>query len=207
MSLLQQSPQELDDAAKGESLTKGTSHIMLAAVVAAVVVTAAIAIYVIAGQKPPVATGEILDIWARPTHVVTPGFDANGDAMSQSSFDQVLVFTHVRLHNQSKQPLFLHEILTNLTHPDGSVDSSTATSASMYERFFQAYPQFAQWHAPALNATDLTIDPGQTVEGTFVTSFKMAKEPWDARKGLDYTFNFRYQAPIKLTPTVQITDR
>ncbi len=207
MSLLQQSPQELDDAAKGESFTKGSGHLIIASIVAAVLVTVAIAIYVVAGEKPPVATGEILDVWARPTHVVTPGFDANGDAMSQSTYDQVLVFTHVRLRNQSRQPLFLHEILTNITHPDGSVDSSSATSASQYERFFQAYPQFAQWHAPALNTTELTLDPGQTVEGTFVSSFRMAKEPWDARKSLDYTFNFRYQTPVKLTPQLPVTDR
>lgn len=211
MSLLQQSPQELDDAAQGESFTRGTSHLILASVVAAVLVTIAIAIYVITGEKPPVATGEVLDVWARPTHVVTPGFDANGDAQSQSSYDQVLVFTRVRLHNQSKQPLFLHEILANITLPDGALDSSTATTASQYERFFGAYPQFAQWHAPALNTTELTLDPGQTVEGTFVTSFKLAKDTWDARKSLDYTINFRYQQPVKLTPpaSVQasITDR
>ncbi|HVZ82860.1 MAG TPA: hypothetical protein VG893_04240 [Terracidiphilus sp.] len=207
MSLLQQSPQELDDAAKGESFTKGTSHILIASIVAAVVVTIVIAIYVIAGEKPPVATGQVLDVWARPTHVVTPGFDANGDAQSQSTFDQVLVFTHVRLHNQSKQPLFLHEILTNVTLPDGTLDTSTATTASQYERFFQAYPQFAQWHAAPLDTSDLTLDPGQTVEGTFVTSFRLAKDTWDARKGLDYTFNFRYQSPIKLTPTVAVIDR
>ncbi|HZB89272.1 MAG TPA: hypothetical protein VE291_11475 [Terracidiphilus sp.] len=211
MSLLQQSPAELDDAARGESLTKGTSHIVIAAIVAAVVVSAAIAIYVIAGQKPPVATGEVLDVWARPTHVVTPGFDANGAAMSQSTYDQVLVFTRVRLHNQSKAPLFLHEILTNITLPDGTIDSSTATTASQYDRFFLAYPQFAQWHAPALKTDELTLEAGQTVEGTFVTSFKMAKDTWDARKALDYTVNFRYQPLVKLTPPVSVqvsvTDR
>src|SRR5579862_9561865 len=103
MSLLnQETRQELDDAARGEEFTKGTSHILWASLAAAVVVTIAIAIYVISGQKPPVATGEVLEIWAHPMHTVTPGFDASGSPMSQETFDQVLVFTKVRLHNQSK---------------------------------------------------------------------------------------------------------
>ena len=66
MSLLQQDSTGLDDAARGEELTKGTSHVVVAAIVATVVVGIAIAIYVIAGQKPPVATGQIVAIWAHP---------------------------------------------------------------------------------------------------------------------------------------------
>ena len=67
MSLLHQdSPEEIDDAALGEELTKGTSHVVVATVIAAVVVTIAIAIYVLAGQKPPAATGEIVQVWAHP---------------------------------------------------------------------------------------------------------------------------------------------
>ena len=208
MSLLQQeSRQELDEAALGESLTKGSSHVVWAAIAATVLVTLAVAIYVIAGEKPPVATGEVLEVWARPMHTVTPAFDADGSRMSQDSFDQVLVFARVRLHNQSNQPIFLHQILTNITHPDGSIDSSYATSASQYDRVFLAYPNLAQWHTPALKTDDLTIDAGQTVEGTFVSSFRMAKEPWDLRKALDFTVNFRYQKPLKLAPTAAVTDR
>ncbi|MFZ1014591.1 MAG: hypothetical protein WAN28_14705, partial [Terracidiphilus sp.] len=79
MSLLRQESQgEIDDAARGESYTKGTSHIIWASIAAAVVVSIVIAIYVIAGDKPPVASGEIVEVWAHPMHEVTPAFDANG---------------------------------------------------------------------------------------------------------------------------------
>ncbi|HTB96174.1 MAG TPA: hypothetical protein VK716_04140 [Terracidiphilus sp.] len=208
MSLLnQESPQALDDAAKGESLTKGSSHIAIAAIVATVVVSIAIAIYVIAGEKPPAATGEILEVWAHPMHTVTPAFDASGASISQENFDQVLVFTRVRLHNQSKQPIILHQILTNITHPDGSIDSSFATTASQYQRIFMAYPELAQWQTTPLSTDELAINPDQTVEGTFVSSFRMAKDQWDGRKALDYSFGFRYLPIMKLTPKVAITDR
>ena len=53
MSLLQQESSELDDAARGEEFTKGSSHVALASIIAAVVVTIAVAIYVMAGQTPP----------------------------------------------------------------------------------------------------------------------------------------------------------
>src|SRR5208337_5552807 len=108
MSLLhQESPEELDDAALGEELTKGTSHVVWATIAAAVLVTILIAIYVIAGQEPPVVTGEIEQVWAHPLHTQGSGIDANGEPMPKESYDQVLVFARIKLHNQSTKPLFL----------------------------------------------------------------------------------------------------
>ena len=52
MSLLQQEEREVDDAALGEELTKGSSHVVWAAIAATVVISIAIGAYVIAGQKP-----------------------------------------------------------------------------------------------------------------------------------------------------------
>ena len=100
---------ELDDAARGEELTKGTQprgvgrhcrhrrgehrhrHLCDCRTEAAL------------------ATGEVLAVWAHPQHTETSGFDASGAPMPQQSVDQVMVFTKVRLHNQSKDPLFLHQ--------------------------------------------------------------------------------------------------
>jgi len=206
MSLLhQETPEELDDAAKGESLTRGTSHVILASVVATIVVSIAIAIYVMAGQKAPVATAEVLDVWAHPMHTVTPAFDAGGLPMPQDSFDQVLVFAHVRVHNQSKEPLFLHQILTNATLDDG-VHTSYAAMPSQYDRVFLAYPDLAQWRSTALSP-DMTLEPGDTKEGTFVSSFRLSKPQWDARKGLNFTFAFRYQPLLTVQSNVSVTER
>jgi hypothetical protein len=35
----------------------------------------------------------------------------------------------------------------------------------------------------------------------------MTKPEWDARKGLDFTFAFRYQPLLKITPTGAVVDR
>ena len=203
MSLLQQ--ESRSDPASGESYTKGTSHVVVATIVAAVMVSIAIAIYVLAGEKPPAATGEVLDIWAHPMHSETSGWDANGAAIPEEQIDQVLLFTHVRLHNQSKQPIFLHQIIANATLADG-VHSSYAATPADFERVFQAYPQLMAWHAAPISP-NLTLQPGETKEGTFVSSFRMTKTDLEARKGLDYTFNFQYLPALKLTPKGDLTER
>jgi hypothetical protein len=205
MSLLQDSP-ELVEVAPGEDFTKGSSHVIWATMIAAILVTAAVATYVFMGQKPPVATGEIVAVWAHPQHTESSGIDASGAVMAKESFDQVLVFTQVRLHNNGKEPLFLHNVMTNATLGDG-IHSSYAATAADYDRVFLAYPSMPVPHGKGLATTDTTINPGQTVEGTFVSSFRLSKQDWDARKALNFTFAYRYQPSLVLTPQSPVTDQ
>jgi hypothetical protein len=205
MSLLQQDSPDVDDAARGEDYAKGSSHLVWTSVFAAVLVSMAIAGYVIAGQKPPVVSGEIVQVWAHVHHPETTGLDANGESMAKVGFDQVLVFAQVRLHNEGKQPLFLHNVLTNATLDDG-IHSSYAATAADYDRVYIAYPKLTIPHGKALSL-DATIQPGQTVEGYVVSSFRMSKEQWDARKALNFTFGFLYQPNLVLTPHTAITDQ
>jgi hypothetical protein len=201
MSLLQQESRE----AAGESYTKGTSHVLIATIIAVVLVSAAVTAYVISGEKPPASTGEIVDVWAHPMHTETSGYDANGASIPKEEIDQLLLFTHVKLHNQSKQPIFLHQVLANLTLPDG-IHSSYAATPTDYERLFKAYPQLQQWHSIPISP-DLTIQPGETKEGTFVCSYRMTKADWETRKGLGYTFNFQYLPALTLDWKGAVTER
>jgi hypothetical protein len=205
MSLLQQDSTELDDAARGEELTKGSSHLVLASVIAAVIVTIAITAYVLAGQKPPDASGEIEQVWAHAQHSESSGFDANGAAMPKEEMDQVYVFTLVKLHNQSKEPLFLHNIMTNATLDDG-IHSSYAATAADYDRVYIAYPSMPVPHGKALSLTS-TIDPGQSVEGTIVSAFHLTKQQWDARKDLSFTFSFQYKPSLTIPPHSAVIDQ
>ncbi|MGD0346126.1 MAG: hypothetical protein ABSA85_05180 [Terracidiphilus sp.] len=205
MSLLQQ--EEHDDAARGEEYTKGTSHVLIAAIIAGLVMCVAIGIYAIVGQKPPFAAGEITAIWAHPQHTETSGFDANGAPMAKQEVDQVMVFVTVSLQNKTKNPLFLGNVTANVTLADGSIAHCYAANKGDYERIFVAYPNIPVPHNAPISPLDTTIDPGQTVVGTFVSAFKMKQQDWDSRKGLDFTFDFRYQAPLIVTPKVNITER
>jgi hypothetical protein len=206
MSLLHQdNPEEIDDASRGEEFTKGSSHVVWAAVAAFVAVSIAIAIYMIAGQKPPAVTGDIVAVWAHPQHTETSGLDANGALMPKESFDQVLVFAEVKLHNQSKQPLFLLNVTSNASLEDG-IHSSYAASEADYDRVFLAYPGIPVPHGAGL-PINLTLNPGQSADGTFVSSFRLSKQQWDARKDLNFSFTFRYQPSLKLAPHAAVMEQ
>jgi hypothetical protein len=206
MSLLHQdTPDATDDAALGEELTKGTGHLIWATIIAAILVSVAIAIYFIAGQKPPAVVGEVVSVWAHPQHTETSGIDANGAPMPKEVFDQVLVFAEVRLKNQSKEPLFLTNVLTNSTLQDG-IHSSYAASQSDYDRIFLAYPDIPVPHGPGLPLS-LSLDPGQSTDGTFVSSFRLTKQEWDQRKDLSFSFSFRYQPVLVLKPQSAVIER
>jgi len=205
MSLLQQDSPEVDDAARGEDYAKGSSHVVLATLAAAVLVTLAIAVFVITGQKPPVAAGEIEQVWVHPQHSESSGVDANGAPIAKDSFDQVFVFALVKLHNQSKEPLFLHNIMANATLADG-IHSSYAATAGDYDRVFLAYPAMPAPHGKALSP-ETTIAPGQTVEGTIVSAFRLSKQEWDARKDLSFTFAFQYQPSLALAPHAAVIEQ
>lgn len=204
MSLLQQNSQDQDDAARGEEFTKGTSHVLVASVVASALVIIAIFLYVRLGEKPMPSAGEVSNVSAHMIHRETSGFDAGGAAMPKDSFDQVLVLAHVKLQNRSKDPLFLHQVMANVTLDDG-IHTSYAAVPNEYERVFQGYPELGPLHGTPL-AIEATLQPGQTVEGDILTAFRLTKPEWDARKGLDFSFGFRYQPFLKLTPSA-VTDR
>ena len=203
MSLLHQ--EERDDAALGEELTKGTSHVVWATVIAAIVVTIAIGLYVFLSEKPPAAQGEILSVVAHPQHTVSSGLDANGDSMAKEDFEQVMVFARIRLRNQSKMPLFVTQIAVNTTLADG-IHTAYARTNGQYDQVFLAYPDIKVPHESAL-PFDATIAPGQTIEGTIVSNYGITKDQWDARTGLNFVVGFQYQPNLVLTPKVAVTEQ
>ncbi len=206
MSLLHQEYQELDAAARGEELTKGSSHVVIAALIAGMVVSAIIATYAIINQKPPAATAEITAVWVHPQHTETSGLDASGAPIPQRDVDQTMVFATVRLKNQTDHPILLSNITANATLDDG-IHSSYAATKSDYDRTFIAYPDLPVPHSDGISPINTMIAPGKTVEGSFVSSFMMTQKQWDARKNFDFTFYFQYLAPLTATPHVPITER
>jgi hypothetical protein len=205
MSLLHQdSPEEIDDAARGEEF-RGTSHVLWSSLLATVVVAIAVAFYVLAGHKPPVASGEIVQVWAHPNHVETSGLDANGEPMAKQSFDQVLLFARVKLVNQSKNPLVLEDVLANTRLADGML-SVSAGSAGQFDQVFLAYPELAALHSHAFSPR-ATLAPGQSVDGTAFWVFRRSRQEWDARQDLNFTFKFQYQANLVLAPHTAVMEQ
>ena len=205
MSLLHtntEANEELDDAAQGEDFAKGTSNVLKASIIAGITVTILIAIYVLvfAAAPPPPSTGQIQNVWAFPIHTKTPGYDANGDTQTVENFDRMLVFAEVKIHNQGKTPLVMHEVLTNITLNDG-IHSSFAASLTDYQRLFVAYPQLASVVSGQPLNIGATLDPGQSISGILFYSFSMSEQEFKARKDLNFSFAFKYQPTLVLTPT------
>jgi hypothetical protein len=197
MSLLQQyDTVELDDAARGEDFSRGTSHIVWAAVVAAIVISAAIIAYAVVTREMPAATGQAMRAAVHFVHHESSGLDAAGNPMPKETFDQVLVFSHIQVHNQSKNPLFVRQVMTNVTLDDG-IHTSYAAVPHDYERLFQANPDLAPLHGTPL-PMEATIEPGQTLEGDFVTAFRLTPAQWNARKGMNYQVSIQYQPDLVL---------
>ena len=178
---------------------------VLAGVIAAILVTIAIGLYVFLSEKPPAATGEIISVWVHPQHTESSGFDANGAPMVKESFDQVMVFTRIRLHNRSKIPLFC-ESDNGQRHIGRRHPHRLCAHPASMTRYFWLIPIFRCRTIQRCRSMP-TIAPGQTIEGTFVSNFRDEQAQWDARTGLNYIVGFQYQPNLVLTPKVAVTEQ
>jgi hypothetical protein len=175
----------------------------------------------LAGRKPPVATGEVVEVWAYPQQGETSGLDANGEAMAKDTFKQVLLFAHVKLRNQSKLPLQLQNVLANTRQADGVPLSVSAGSVAQYQEALLAYPELDLPKGQPLSP-HLILKPGESLDGNLFWVFQMSRQQWVERKnwapnpdhddpgsksGLNFTVAIQYQKNLVLLPSSRITER
>jgi hypothetical protein len=207
MSLLQiqnDPVHEHDASSEGEDLAKGSSYLIWTSLAAFVVVTAGLVGFWFAIHKPPVAAGEVTQVWAHEVHTLSAPVDANGVRAASEQFDQVLVMAELRIRNQSKQPIVLKELLTNATFDDG-LHSSYAAGAIDYDRIFIAYPELKSLHAKNL-IRDTVIQPGEVLDGMMISSFHVTKAQWDGHKDLNFTVQLHFHPDLVLTPKGPISE-
>ena len=131
---------------------------------------------------------------AHPMHRETSGFDAAGAAMPKDVFDQVLVFAHVKLHNQSKEPLFLHQIMANATLDDG-IHTSYVAGPTEYERAFMGYPELAR---AARQTPRLGTHPGGGTDRG--RRYPLLLPPYQAGVGCAQGAGFHLWVPLSARP-------
>lgn len=174
-----------------------TSNALKIVLLALALVIAAIGAYVYFGEKPPVATGEVIRVTAVPIHQESNLPAAAGMPGQQDSFDQVLVMAQIRVHNQSKGQLFLHEMESVLTLPDDLERRSLAVNKSDFARAYVAYPQLAPLKGEPI-VRDITMEPGQTIEGLMLFPYPLTREQYDKKKSLDINVVFLHQKTLTL---------
>ena len=168
-------------------------------VIAAIVVTIALALYVYLGQKPPVASGEVLASTVYPVHsTINNGAGGNdGMAGTSESYDQVIVLTKVRIRNQTDIPLFLEDVGAAIKLPDGSEQTNVAASNQDMDRVFQAYPSLGYLRADPIHR-DITLTPGQAVEGLAIFNYPITKEQWDTLQTAKVVVQFMHQKNLEI---------
>ena len=173
------------------------SNALKAVLIALVLVVAAVGAYVYLGEKPPVATGELIHVSAIPIHQQSDLPAAAGMPGQTDAFDEVLVMAQVRLHNQTNIPLFLHEMYASLALPDDVERTSIAANKSDFGRAFVAYPQLQPLKGEPI-LRDITIEPGQTVEGMMLFPFPITGAQYDQKKSLNINVVFMHQKTLTI---------
>ena len=120
-------------------------RLALRIVIALVISSLVVFIWVRFGHKTPVATGDIARIAIYPVQAKITGGAAGtpGEQGQDEIINQMLVFAHVRLHNPNKAPITIEDDWAIVTLPDGETRRSLGASFSDFEKVFQAYPQLA----------------------------------------------------------------
>jgi hypothetical protein len=171
-------------------------------VIAAVVVSIALGLYVYLGQKPPVASGEVLASTIYPVHTsINNGAGGNdGMAGSSESYDEVIVVTKVRIRNQTDIPLFVQDIGSVIKLPDGPQQTNVAASNRDMDRVFQAYPSLSYLRAAPI-PRDMTLSPGQAAEGLAIFNYPITKEQWETLQTAKVVVQFMHQKNLEINIT------
>jgi hypothetical protein len=171
-------------------------------VIAAILVTIAIGLYVYLAQKPPVASGEVLATTVYPIHTVlnNAGGSQEGMAGSAESYDQLLVLSKIRIRNQTDIPLFLQDIRSAIKLPDGTEQENVSASDNDMNRVFQAYPALSYLRSPTIGR-DITLTPGQFAEGLVIFNYPITKDQWDKLQTAKVVVSFKYQKNLELNIT------
>jgi hypothetical protein len=166
-------------------------------VIAAIVVSIALGLYVYLGQKPPVAAGEILTMKLYPVHAIIKGGGPYGMQGNNEYYDQLLILAKIKVRNQTDIPLFLQDVSSTIKLPDGSEQVNVTVGDRDMERVFEAYPSLAYMRADPVHR-DITMTPGESVQGLVIFNFPITQEQWDTLQSAKVVVSFMHQKPLEL---------
>ena len=171
-----------------------TLNALIAVVGAIVIIAILVAVFFYYGRTPVVHTGQVVSIETFPIqrNLDNSGNSAQGVNGSPSSYNELIVLAEVSIKNTSKKPQSLLDMSANVILPNNEAINSLAAGTQDIPRIFEAYPDLAPMRqAPLLR--NVMIAPGQQVQGQLIFNYQLTQQQWDARKGLDFTFQFVQQ--------------
>ena len=173
-------------------------HPVVAAVAAVIIVVAIVGGYVWYNTKPAVHTGQLVSITAYPIHRELSTGSAIGGLQGQNDvYDEEIVIANVHIRSNTQLPLFLHDMWADVTLADGSTQRSTAASTNDYHAVFVAYPTLAPKQTKPV-ARDITMTPGQEIDGQLIFHYPISGQQWDQRKDFQVHIEFVHQKDLVL---------
>jgi hypothetical protein len=129
--------------------------------------------------------------------LVNNGGGAEGMPGQGEYYDQLLILAKIRIRNQTDIPLFLQDISATIKLPDGSEQVNVTASDKDMDRVFQAYPSLSYLRADSIRR-DVTLTPGQSVQGLTIFNFPITKEQWDTLQSAKVVVSFMHQKNLEL---------
>lgn len=170
-------------------------RIILIIIVAIVIAAGTVGGYVWVNWVPTPYKGQVLGVNFYPIHhEFTQPTTTEGVGGQAETYDEMLVFADVSVKNVSKSPLYIQDIWAVVNLP-GESDRSDAASVSDFDKVFIAYPDTKSFQKPPLHR-NVTIQPGQQVEGEVVFNYQLPQAKWDTRTGLDISIGFGNQGAM-----------
>ncbi len=163
-------------------------RLALRVLIALVISSLVVFIWVRFGRKTPIATGDVARVAIYPVQAKITGGAAGtpGQEGQDEIINQMLVFAHVRLHNPNTAPITIEDDWALVTLPDGNTRRSLGASVVDFDKVFQAYPQLAPMRMDPLRR-NIEIPPGQSVDGLLVFSYPLSQDEWNKRKSMQVT--------------------
>jgi hypothetical protein len=176
----------------------GNHHPWFTVLAATIIVICCLGAYVYFNNHGPVHQGQVVSVSGYPIHrELNTGSALGGVNGGPDIYDEEIVIADVKIKSTTKLPLFLHDMWADVTLSDGRVVQSSGASSEDYKKVFVAYPALApQQKTPV--ARDITLSPGQEVEGQMIFHFPIAAKDWDARKQFDVVVGFLHQKDLVL---------
>ncbi|MGC2162661.1 MAG: hypothetical protein WA634_12175 [Silvibacterium sp.] len=173
------------------------SRIILIFIAAVAIAVAIVGGYVWANWVPTPYSGQILSVNYYSIHNdLSQPTTTEGVGGQNEVYDEILVFANVRVRNVSKEPLYLSDMWAVANLP-GEDDNSSAVATSDFQKVFIAYADTSQYQKPPL-LRDITLQPGQQVDGMMIFNYQMNQAKWDSRTGLDINIQFIHKKPLVL---------
>ncbi|HEY0264074.1 MAG TPA: hypothetical protein VGC07_06095 [Granulicella sp.] len=108
--------------------------------------------------------------------------------------DDLYVVATLRITDTLHIPIFLKDLTGTLTTADGQRLEASAVEKNDLPNLFTSFPQLKPLAGTPL-LREITIQPGESAEGTVLLRFPATQEAWNKRKSAALTVSYYHQDP------------